>query len=252
VIEGRSVSVSVDNTHRVNCTDCHAERPHGDERLDGHTTAVACQTCHIPEVALREATKVHWDWSAAGQDLPEDAHEYLKKKGRFVYERNLRPEYHWFDGTVDRYLLGDKIREGAPTPLNPPRGSIQDPDAKIWPFKVHRAVQIYDTVNRYLLVPKTVGTGGYWTDFDWDEAARLGSKVTGLAYSGKFGFADTEMFWPLTHMVAPKAATLECQACHGEKGVLEWKVLGYPGDPIEWGGRGELDLIEATPVMGDD
>ncbi len=252
VIQGRSVSVSMDNTHRVTCLDCHAQKPHADQRLNAHVAAVACQTCHIPEVALREATKVHWDWSAAGQDLPEDTHEYLKKKGRFVYERKLTPEYYWFDGTVDRYLLGDEIRETPPTPLNPPRGTIGAPRARIWPFKVHRAVQIYDTVYRYLLVPKTVGAGGYWTDFDWDEAARLGSKAAGIEYSGQYDFTDTEMFWPLTHMVAPKEQALECQACHGDQGLLDWRALGYPGDPIRWGGRAALGLVAAEPARGDD
>jgi hypothetical protein len=215
---------------------------------------VACQTCHIPEVALREATKVHWDWSAAGEDLPEDPHEYLKKKGRFTYERNLRPEYHWFDGTVDRYLLGDKIRAEPPTPLNPPRGSIRAGDARIWPFKVHRAVQIYDAVHDHLLVPKTVGEGGYWADFDWDKAVRLGSEATGVAYSGEHDFTETEMFWPLTHMVTPKEQALECQSCHSEGGILDWGALGYPGDPINWGGREALGLLGSAPgaLEGDD
>ena len=48
-----------------------------------------------------------------------------------------------------------------------------------------------------LLQPKTVGEGGYWTDFDWDQAARLGSEAAGLPYSGEFGFAPTEMYWNL-------------------------------------------------------
>ena len=64
-------------------------------------------------------------------------------------------------------------------------GDISDPKAKIWPFKIHRANQIYDPVNNYLLQPKTVGEGGYWTAFDWDLAARLGSEAVGLDYSGE-------------------------------------------------------------------
>ena len=172
-IMGRSISVSVDNDNRVACTDCHAERPHQDQRINAHTSSVACQTCHIPQVAIREATKTHWDWSAAGQDLEEDPHAYLKKKGSFIYESRITPEYYWFDGTADRYLLGDKIDPGTSTALNPPRGDIDDPDARIWPFKVHRGRQVYDTRNDYLLIPKTVGEGGYWAEFDWDQALRL-------------------------------------------------------------------------------
>ena len=34
-------------------------------------------------------------------------------------------------------------------------------------------------------------------------------------------------------MVVPKRQALKCLACHGEKGRLDWKALGYPGDPSE-------------------
>jgi hypothetical protein len=121
--------------------------------------------------------------------------------------------------------------------MNPPAGEIDDPDAKIWPFKVHRAKQPYDTENNYLLQPKTVGEGGFWTDFDWDQALRLGSEVVGMDYSGSYDFAETEMFWPITHMVAPAEEVLQCNDCHGDEGRLDWSALGYPGDPITWGGR---------------
>jgi len=245
-IRGRALSVSVDTSNQVQCTDCHSEAPHLDDRLNSHLSAVACETCHIRRVALREATKTHWDWSAAGQDLPESTHEYLKKKGRFEYEQLLIPEYYWFNETSGRYLLGDSINPSRPTVLNPPQGDINDPDAKIRPFKVHRATQIYDTNNRYLLVPKTVGEGGYWADFDWDQAARLGSEVTGLEYSGSYGFAETEMFWPLSHMVQSGDESLQCRDCHGEDGRMDWRRLGYPGDPIDWGSREVTTVIASA------
>ncbi len=237
-IRGRSISVSVDNANQVACTDCHSLQPHAEPRLNAHTDSVACQTCHIPAVALREPTKVEWDWSTAGHDWPEDLHEYLKIKGSFVYASNYTPEYAWYNGVVaDRYLLGDEIDPAAVTRLNPPAGSILDPSAMIWPFKIHRGVQPYDTVYRYLLQPKTVGEGGFWTDFDWDQAFALGSQATGLPYSGQYGWARTEMFWPLTHMVAPAGNALQCADCHSPEGRLDWAQLGYPGDPIVWGSR---------------
>ena len=236
LITGRSITVSVDNANQIGCTDCHEPQPHLDERLNLHTRSVACQSCHIPRVALREATKTHWDWSAAGQNRPEDPHEYLKIKGRFEYEKQLVPRYHWYNGTADRYLLGDPIDPGEVTALNPPRGGYDDAGARIWPFKVHTGSQIYDAENLYFLQPKTAGQGGYWMDFDWDQAARLGSEASGLAYSGKFDFARTEMFWPLTHMIAPTGESLQCTDCHGGD-RMDWKALGYPGDPLNWGSR---------------
>jgi hypothetical protein len=95
-------------------------------------------------------------------------------------------------------------------------------------------------VHHTLLVPQTAGGGGYWETFDWDQSLRRGSAATGLAYSGSYGFTETEMHWPLTHMVAPKQEALACTDCHGENGRLDWSALGYPGDPLEWGGRARM------------
>ena len=180
---------------------------------------------------------MYWDWSTAGQDLEEDVHTYLKIKGSFIYESNFTPEYYWYSGIRDRYLLGDVLDPTQVTVLNPPAGDITDPTAKIYPFKVHRARQPYDVVNNYLLQPKTVGESGFWTEFDWQLALELGSEVVGLDYSGQFDFTETEMYWPLAHLVSPKEHVLQCADCHSENGRLDWDALGYNGDPIEWGGR---------------
>lgn len=236
-VKGRSISVSLDDANQVYCTDCHNEQLHQDERLNAHTATVACQTCHIPQGAVKEATKMHWDWSTAGQDREDDPHEYLKIKGSFIYEKDFTPEYYWYNGTADRYLLGDPINLLGPTAINLPRGDLADPTAKIWPFKVHRAKQIYDTSFNYLLQPKTAGEGGYWEDFDWDQAARLGSEAVGMEYSGNYGFTETEMYWPLSHMIAPTEAALQCDDCHSATGRLDWSALGYDGDPLNRGGR---------------
>ena len=237
-LKGRSMSVSVDDTAGIGCTDCHAEDVHQNDRLNAHVKTVACQVCHIPEYAVREATKVDWRWSEAGQDLPiTDKHVYMKIKGRFKYAREVTPEYYWYNGTADRYLKGDTFDPTEPLKLNAPRGGIDDPQARIWPFKVHRGNQPYDRENKTLLVPKTVGEGGYWADFDWDQSFRLAAPITGIEYSGKYGFADTEMYWPLSHMIAPKGRALQCVDCHAEGGRMDWQRLGYDGDPARRGGR---------------
>jgi len=250
-MKGRALSVSVDPTNEVQCTDCHLAEPHADARLNNHVSAVACATCHIPQVAIREATKTHWDWSTAGQDLPENAHEYLKKKGSFEYQAELVPDYLWFNGRGDRYLLGDTFDPATDLELNPPLGGIGDPEARIWPFKVHRAVQPYDTENLTLLVPKTVGDGGYWEDFDWDQAFRLGAQATGVPYSGEYGWANTVMYWPLSHMVQPARNALQCRDCHSETGRMDWQALGYPGDPAQWGSR-DVATDSPSTVQGGE
>jgi hypothetical protein len=237
-ISGRSMSVSVDSINQVYCTDCHNQTPHEDNRINAHVDTVACQTCHIPSGALRDPTKMEWDWSTAGQDLPEDLHTYLRIKGSFIYESNFIPEYAWYNGTNDRYLLGDTIDPEQVTVMNMPYGDINDPGALIWPFKVHRGSQIYDAIYNYFQQPQTAGEGGYWTTFDWDSALRNGSAATGLPYSGSYGFAPTEMYWPLSHMVVPADQALQCTSCHGENSRMDWEALGYYGDPMIWGGRG--------------
>jgi len=238
-IAGRSITVSVDSANQIACTDCHAQTPHPDDRLNAHTDTVACQTCHIPAVARRLPTKVEWDWSTAGNDWPEDPHAYLKIKGSFIYEGDLMPEYAWFNQDISyRYLFGDPIDPQGVTVLNPPAGSIDDPNALIWPFKIHHGNQPYDLVYNYLLQPKTVGE--FWVNFDWEAAFHAGAEAVGLPYSGQYGFARTDMYWPITHMVAPAEDALQCAECHGANGRLDWEALGYPGDPIEWGGREAL------------
>ena len=237
-IQGRAFSVSVEGSHGVACEDCHKAAPHADMRLNGHLKAVACQTCHIPTYARKQPTKTAWDWSKAGDaGRPEDPHHYLKIKGEFVYDQDVVPEYRWFNRTTGRYLFGDPIDPNGVTALNPPNGDLHDPKARIWPFKVHRAVQPFDRKFNTLLAPVTGGPDGYWTNFNWDNAFKLGAKVTGEPYSGSYGFAKTEMMWPLSHMVSTREKALGCVDCHGPKGRLDWRALGYDADPISNGGR---------------
>ncbi|MGD2268754.1 MAG: tetrathionate reductase family octaheme c-type cytochrome [Desulfobacterales bacterium] len=247
-ISGGIISVSARNTIGVKCTDCHSTPPHLSDRLNQHLTSVACQTCHIPVVATKEPTKIAWDWSTAGKNIKaSDPHKYLKIKGSFLYARELIPEYYWFNGDSARYIKGDMIDPQQVTNINFPMGRINDPLALIWPFKIHHAKQPYDIKHRYLLVPKTVGEGGYWTEFDWQKAVKLGSKYSGLAFSGKLGFAETRMFWVLSHMVTPKEYALQCTDCHGENGRLNWRKLGYSADPALAGGRSYKRVIASGP-----
>ncbi len=241
-IKGRLLgdNYTIDPAEQVQCADCHIAPPHNDERLNAHLDSVACQTCHIPASARKDPTKTYWDWSKAGEDRGDDHYTYLKIKGEFIYERDTRPTYIWFNGNNEyRYIVGDPVNPGGPTYINKPAGDINDPTAKIFPFKVMYTIQPYDPVNGYLLTPITAGEGGYWHDFDWDKAFRLMEERLGLPYSGQYDFTPTLMFYPQTHMVAPAADALQCNDCHGPDGRLAWQALGYPGDPLEWGGRFE-------------
>ncbi|MBF0351490.1 MAG: tetrathionate reductase family octaheme c-type cytochrome [SAR324 cluster bacterium] len=236
-IPGTAYSVSVTSRNGVDCIACH-EGTHQDKRINTHIASLACQTCHIPKYAKKIPTKTDWDWSKAGDvSRKDDPHVYLRIKGEFIYGQDLTPEYYWFNMNVDRYLLGDLINPETVTDINKPLGGIDDPNAKIWPFKVHRAIQPYDKKFNYFLPPTTSGKGGYWSDFDWQKALTLGAKASGIPFSGEFGFTQSAMYWPLSHMVGPKENALNCDDCHGENSRMDWNALGYEQDPIDVGGR---------------
>ncbi len=230
---------TIDSSEQVSCTQCHVNHEHADERLNAHLESVACQTCHIPATALEDPTKVFWDWSKAGQSGRADDHyTFLKIKGEFLYEKNYKPTYLWFNGSNEyRYILGDKVSPAGITYINKPAGDIRDQNSRIFPFKLHVAMQPFDRVNEFLLQPVTSGEGGFWTNFNWDNAFGLAAPITGLNYSGQYGFTETYMYWPTTHMVQASSHSLECEDCHSGNGRMDWRALGYPGDPMEWGGR---------------
>ncbi len=250
-IPGNSFVVSAGGETTMGCIDCHGESPHRyfptAKQYNKHSKKIACQTCHISHFAKVDGTKMSWDWSKAvdPQTLPEDkqtitehGHQvFIAQKGLFTYESNVVPAYRWHNGMAGAYTIGDKIDPTKVTLLNYPLGDRNDPKAKIRPFKIHSGKQIYDTKFNYLITPKIWGPKGdpdaYWVQFDWNKAAAAGMKVSGLEYSGEYGFAETETYWPINHQVDPKDKALKCLDCHKEGKRMDWKALGYEGDPVK-------------------
>ena len=240
-IAGNALLVSPAGNTPVTCEQCHDAAPHVESILNGHVASVSCQACHIPVFAKVHGTKMSWDWSQAekGKTVEKDSHGhkiFIAKKGRFTYADNVVPLYFWYNGSAGAYAIGDKIDPEKITKLNYPLGDIHDADAKIHPFKRHSGKQIYDSKNKYLITPKVFGYKGdreaFWKNFDWDKAAAAGMKASGLAYSGEYGFANTETYWPINHMVSAKKDAVGCLGCHGDNGRLDWQALGYSGDPM--------------------
>lgn len=227
-IAGKVYSLSSMNMNRNNCEQCHTATPHEDNILNEHTIKVACQSCHIPTYAKANSTKMSWDWSTAGklkngEPYEEDDslgnHTYLSIKGSFSWDRNVVPDYIWFNGTATHYLEGDQITDTTkPLVLNQLHGSYADDESKIYPVKIHVAKQPYDPVNKILIQPKLFadkeGEGAFWLDFNWQTAATEGMKEANLPFSGKISFINTEMYWPVNHMVATKENSLSCNSCH--------------------------------------
>ncbi|MBN2806763.1 MAG: tetrathionate reductase family octaheme c-type cytochrome [Prolixibacteraceae bacterium] len=254
-ILGKLYSVSSTNTDRATCEQCHSNTPHFDPIINRHNAKVSCQACHIPEYAKVNATKMEWKWSDAGKlkdgepfetDDEMGNHDYLSIKGSFKWEKNVQPDYIWFNGTADHYVLGDPIKS-VPVQVNTLNGSHDDGHSKIIPVKIHRGDQIYDKVHKILIQPKLYsaekGDSAFWMDFDWNEASEAGMRRVGLPFSGEFGFVETEMYWPVNHMVAPKDQAVGCAECHtrSDEGRLA-KLGGFylPGrdhnKPLEYAG----------------
>ena len=213
-------------------------------KLNHHTDKVACQTCHIPASARGGVpTKMHWDWSTAGKLSPEGkpmlkkddkGHViYDSRKGDFVVAENVKPEYAWFNGEVTYTLLGDTIdKANGVTLINALGGNASDGRSLIWPMKVMRGSQPYDPENKTLVKPHLAGDDdtAYWKNFNWEKAIATGMKAVNAPFSGKVDFVKTEMYWPITHMVAPKEKALDCQSCHARDGRLaEIKGVYIPG-----------------------
>lgn len=266
--------------HRVTatCESCHSAQPHPLDIADGpvfirnmklnnHTDTVACQTCHIPEFARGGvATKTVWDWSTAGR-LGEDGkpmsednfvdsqgralHTYLSTKGNFDYGEDVQPHYAWFNGAITYTLGSETIDPTQVVEINRLGGAPDDGVSKIWPFKRMEGRQGYDTVLNRLTYSNVWGPTtdtAFWTNFDWAKAIEAGMEAAGAEYSGEFGFVDTYMYWPITHMVAPAEDAVDCAECHAEEGrMADLAGIYLPGaDPKAPGGLlGMLAVILA-------
>ncbi len=258
-MKGKLFTVSSMNKNRMECAECHSESPHKSEIVNEHSVKVACQTCHIPTYAKVNATKVHWDWSKAG-DLRdgkpyviknEDGNEvYQSIKGQIDWKKNLVPEYKWFKGTADHYLLQDTSSQ-FPIVLNPFKAKGSDPGAKIVPVKVMRTIQPYDPVNKRLVSPKVwdkeYGKGAFWKDFDWNAAIKAGMEYVDMPWSGQYSFVNTESNWILNHMVAPKEQALKCENCHTQNNsqIASIGDIYVPGRD-----RSFIDIFGSLMVFG--
>lgn len=228
---------------RTSCTDCH-KAPHKNlpsgAILAKHAASVACETCHIPALSRGQATKVGWYWSDVGKNIEEgeqfDRDTFQKRKGTFKYAKNFQPAYAWYNGKIERYMVGDKIKDPSkPVVMIKPAGSIKDRKAKIYPYKFYEGTQPMDSKFMYLSTFQQYKS--LWDHYDWEKALQDGSQGLGLPYSGKYQFVKTEAWLMASHEVAPKENAVKCFECHMGGKRMDWKALGYKEDPMVAGGR---------------
>jgi octaheme c-type cytochrome (tetrathionate reductase family) len=234
---GAHMRGEADKTNPTTCQACHGQGPHKLARLNEHTDKIACQTCHIPAYARGDQpTEMSWDWSTAGQrgkdgkplvKMNDDGFPtYDGGKGSFTWAENVVPTYIWFNGTVRYALPQDKLDPASqPIPINRFEGSPTDGASRIWPVKVFHGKQMWDPVNRTLVVTHLAGPpdddAAFWNGLDMQKAVATGMAAVGRPFSGKVDFITTTMTFPITHMVAPKEQALGCRDCHVSGGRLE-------------------------------
>ena len=250
----RKSLIEDDLASRITCESCHSSTPHKNhEKANDHTDRVACQSCHIPAFARVNPTKMWWDWSTAGKKKEGKPYKvkdkmgkpiYMTKKGDMLWEKNAKPEYFWYDGSIKHITVKDVIDPSQPVKLNEPVGSSYDKKSRIFPFKVHRGKQPYDKVNKNMVIPNLFSSGkedkeAYWKKYDWNEAIASGMAYAKLPYSGEYDFVETSYVFPTTHMVAPKENVLNCSACHNGS---ESRMAGITG--VFMPGRDRSSVID--------
>ncbi|WP_241085250.1 tetrathionate reductase family octaheme c-type cytochrome [Candidatus Vondammii sp. HM_W22] len=254
----------------ASCESCHSALPHPMDtvtgiKLNSHTDRVACETCHIPEIARGGvATEVDWDWRTMGKlkdgegfKLKEytqgDGHHratYKSIKGNFTYGENIQPMYAWFDGTMNYTTIDTKFDPSkGPIDINSFTGSHEDPGSRIYPFKRMHTTQPYDKGNNTLAYMHLWGNdeNALWGNYDFGKAIEAGMKKNNIPYSGEWGFVETYSYWPVNHMVAPKKDAMKCGQCHAKNGRLSRLEKVYmPGTGSnEW-----VDILGLLAIFG--
>jgi len=230
--------ISGADSKTVSCMNCHNDKTHKSPTLNKHIKNVACETCHIREFAKENATKIFVDWS---KSKSEKGFEYNSATASRV-----KPQYLWFSGTNKYYSVGEKIDAKSTAVLVKPDAGISDVKAKIYPFKLVKGKIPFDETNNYLIPLKVNGNDGLGKTNKWDSSAEIGMQEMKLNYSGKVSFIEAESYLTVNHMVSPKEDALKCTQCHGVKGekILNWKELGYSGDPMRTKGREKNKLVK--------
>ena len=195
----------------VACTNCHSEEPHQADAaalLNMHTGRIACQTCHIPLLARDPAFPTQMTRDYTDPVYNEATGLYGPNIGK---ENDVVPTYFWWD--YPRV-------ETPPWPV----GSIDDPGAKITPWKLLEATVPLDAATH---APIYIKQGVYKITGDLDAAVNAGVELSGQEYSGEWEGVTELMYFDAQHQVAPAAESLQCGNCHSEEGQMDFVALGY-------------------------
>ena len=229
-VKGRGVDMAVSDSpnETLSCSgDCHNSKPHKLAALNAHTDKVYCTACHIKTFARNEPTDMFRDWS--------DLH-YDKEKGKHTYaidlQSNVRPVLSWFNGESYIQTAGTAVQrnEKGEVTMVIPQGSHDDPDAKLYAFKLHRSRMPVSKDNDWIL---PINTEEVYKHGNVKRAIRDASENFYGIKNVKYRWEDSIRYMGIFHGVQPATEALQCLDCHRPDGRINWTELGYDKDPIE-------------------
>lgn len=230
-VRGRGADLSGTDSpkDRLSCdnTSCHGPAPHEVKVLNHHAKRVYCTACHVPDFARDEATDMMRDWSQASYNKEAD-----KYTATITLQKNVTPVYAWFNGTTKAQLPGDPVtlRADKTVGMMVPVGSRRDLRARLYPFKLHRAkLPVLD--GKRWIIPMVVEE--FFGDGNIDRAVTNAAHEFYQVENASYTWADTTRYMGIFHGVRPAKQALGCLDCHGPKGRMDWKTLGYAGDPLD-------------------
>jgi hypothetical protein len=228
-MRGRGVDLmGSDSPDRLQCGDgaCHEAAPHKKELLNRHANRVDCTVCHIPVFAKEDKTDMVRDWSTPAYSEAKDKHI-----ATITYGSNVEPEITWYNGTVWAQLPGVPVtqREDGVIGMVVPQGSRTDPEAKLFPFKVHRGTMPVTMESRWML---PINVEEFFADGNIDGAVREAAHVLYGIEDFEYEWMPVERYMGIFHEVQPADNALRCLDCHGPDGRLDWNGLGYEADPL--------------------
>jgi len=228
-VRGRGMDLSGSDTiGRMGCENgqCHTAAPHAEKVLNRHAQRVNCTVCHIPTFAREDATDMYRDWSTSVYN--KEADKYMAD---IKLEQNVKPVYVWFNGSTKEQLMKAPVEylPDGTIGMMVPLGSRSDPQSKIFAMKLHRAkLPVLDGSN--FLIPIVVEE--FFKNGEIDRAVRQAAEETYGVKDAHYQWKETTRYMGIFHEVQPASKALSCLECHSPKGRLDWKALGYAGDPL--------------------
>ena len=113
-----------------------------------------------------------------------------------------------------------------------PRGSAaRTRTPRSTPFKLHRARAARASTTSSWIIPLAVEE--FFANGDIDQAVHEGGQVAYGIEDPKYAWVQTSATWASSTGSSRRRSALQCLDCHAADGRLDWKALGYRGDPLE-------------------